>query len=72
MLAIGGHNSQVKAQNQNPGIVPIQARYGGHTYGEWMATGEKWAFEQPIPNNPNFGAGGNLADGQPQELWFCL
>ena len=70
MLAFGGHNGLAKAENQNPGIVPLEARYGGHTYGEWLALEEQWALGLPVPENPNFGIGGSLANGQPQELWF--
>jgi len=70
LLAFGGHNSQAKAENQNPGIVPIDARHGGHTYGEWMAIEYQWALGLPVQDNPNFGASGSLANGQPGEVWF--
>lgn len=56
--------------DQNPGIVPIQAHYDGHTYSEWLATFWQWSLGLPCPENPNFCGTGTLSDGQPMHLWF--
>jgi len=70
LTSLAAVNSQAQNGNLNPGIIPLNAHYGGHSYGEWLATEIQWEFGLPLPDNPNYGLGGSISNGQPKELWF--
>src|SRR5690348_3811401 len=58
----------------NPGVVPINARFGGLTYGEWSARAFQWVFSLSDPStNPGLpGNEANIAEGQSGNLWFLV
>jgi hypothetical protein len=58
---------------QNPGIIPIQARFGGLSYGEWQNRLWQWTYSLPASINPTLiGNEAEIALGQPKELWFLF
>ena len=66
-------NSSLAGPNPNPGIIPINARHGGLTYGEWLAKLDQWYYSIPAPINPALvGNEQYLSVGQPEELWFLV
>ncbi len=59
--------------NPNPGVIPIHARPGGHSYGWWNARWWQWATSFPAdpalnPVMDPTGAAGHL--GQSGPVWF--
>lgn len=64
-LAISQH-AEAGGGNNNPGVVPPNAKYRGHTYGEWQAKYWQAMFAIPVVNGIHpflsFGAFGG-ADG---------
>jgi len=62
------------SQNSNPGVIPIQAKAHGMTYGEWSAGWWKWLLgipaDQTSPFNwPNTGA---CSTGQLGSVWYLI
>src|SRR5262245_19566981 len=56
---------------QNPGVVPIQARYAGLTYGEWSARWWQWYWATATEDSPSLDTTGVLAgEGQSGPVWF--
>ena len=39
-------------RNSNPRVIPPNARYGGHSYGEWQALAWPWELKVPWAANP--------------------
>ena len=55
----------------NPGVVPIQARYAGLTYGEWSARWWQWFWATATGDSPTLDTTGVLAgEGQSGPVWF--
>src|SRR5688572_21413095 len=61
------------AANENSGIVPPGAKFGGKSYPEWAAEFWQWAFSLPveghpfIDDDPEFDLSANQPDGP---VWF--
>ena len=70
-LAKPGHGRE--AANENPGIVPPNAKFGGKSYSEWAAEFWQWAFSLPVEGHPflddstEFDLSANQPDGP---VWF--
>jgi hypothetical protein len=63
--------TQANGRNQNPGIIPPNARFGGLTYGEWLVEFNRWSLSVPASVNPLLlGNEAHLSIGQPKQLWF--
>jgi hypothetical protein len=63
--------TQANGRNQNPGIIPPNAHYGGLTYGEWLVEFNRWSLKVPASDNPLLlGNEGKIATEQPKQLWF--
>lgn len=59
------------SRNENPRIIPPQARPYGKSYGEWSAAWWQWGLGFPTPNNPIVDATGEFcALGQSGPVWF--
>jgi hypothetical protein len=70
LLAVLGSAMQASAA-RTPGVLPPQSHPFGHTYGEWQARWNQWAYSLPIPENPGFDETGALcANGQSGHVWF--
>jgi hypothetical protein len=55
----------------NPGVVLINARYAGLTYGEWSARWWQWYWATATVDSPSLDATGVLAgEGQSGPVWF--
>src|SRR5258708_31213338 len=55
----------------NPGIVPINAHFGGVSYGDWIAKSYQWSLSLPAADNPIFpGNESNIAARQSGPVWF--
>jgi hypothetical protein len=62
---------EAKDRNQNPGILPPSARFGGLSYGEWLMRFNQWSFSIPAPQNPLLlGNEAFISTDQPHQLWF--
>jgi len=62
-----------QADKSHTGIIPINARYGGFTYGEWMAKMNQWALSIPAADNPTIpGNEAKIATAQPEHVWFLM
>jgi hypothetical protein len=70
LTSLGVDNSQSQNGTVSPGIIPPNAHYGGHTYGEWLAMQWQWFLGLPVPDNPNFNGNGSISNGQPEHVWF--
>jgi|KBSMisStandDraft_5_1062788.scaffolds.fasta_scaffold25445_6 hypothetical protein len=58
-------------KNPNPGVLPINARYAGLTYGEWSARWWQWFWATSTPDAPWLDdTGANAAVGQSGHVWF--
>src|SRR5215831_19135202 len=57
------------ASNPNPGVLPVQSRPYGFTYGEWSARWWQWLFLLPLDNSPLFGTA-DCSVGQSGPVWF--
>jgi hypothetical protein len=58
-------DAQAGSQNPNPGIIPPNANYGGHSYGEWGAQFWKTLFAIPVVDGDHpYLSGGALDAGQ--------
>jgi hypothetical protein len=62
----------VWAKNSNPGVIPLNAKAHGSSYGEWSAKWWQWALSLPVDHNPFFDETGcaNGAQGQSGPVWF--
>jgi hypothetical protein len=59
------------ARNKNPGILPVNAKPHGMSYGEWSAAWWQWALSIPADRNPNTDRTGKFcAEGQNGSVWF--
>lgn len=54
------------------GVIPLNARPAGKTYGEWSVAYWQWAMSIPYANNPwaNDSTGGFAGVGQSGPVWF--
>ncbi len=60
-----------QAGNPNPGVIPINAKPQGLSYGEWSARWWDWALSIPPSMNPVFDPTGALCtQGQSGHVWF--
>ena len=57
------------ADASNPGVIPVQAKANGLTYGDWSARHWKWLFSMPVDEHPLFGTA-DVSEGQSGEVWF--
>jgi len=59
------------AANDNPGVIPPDARPHGQTYGEWSVAWWQWMLSAPVPENPGLDETGEFIDwGQSGRVWF--
>ena len=57
--------------NPNPGILPLDSKPYGLTYGEWSAKWWQWEYSIPLTQNPLIDdTGVNAANGQSGPVWF--
>lgn len=71
LLTLSALKSEANNGNQNPGILPPNARYHGFTYGEWLVKFNQWFLSTPASVNPALlGNEKYLSSGQPKHLWF--
>jgi hypothetical protein len=55
--------------NSNPGVVPIQAKFEGKTYGQWSAAFWQWSYSLPVDNHPLLDTA-DVSTGQTGHVWF--
>ena len=53
----------------NPGVLPVQSKFEGKTYGEWSAEFWKWELSLPIDHHPLFDTA-PVSAGQTGHVWF--
>src|SRR6516164_2656476 len=70
LTGLGLVNSQAQNGKVNQGIIPPNAHYDGHSYGEWLAMQWQWILSLPAADNPNFNGNGSISNGQPAHVWF--
>jgi hypothetical protein len=59
------------AEEQNPGVYPVDSTIYGKTYGEWSEEWWKWALSIPASSNPLLDKTGKFcAEGQSGDVWF--
>jgi hypothetical protein len=57
--------------SSSPGVVPINAKYAGKSYGQWSGLWWKWALSIPADKNPMLDTtGANCGQGQSGSVWF--
>lgn len=60
-----------QADSINPGVLDVDSKHYGKTYGEWSAAWWQWAFSIPTSKNPLVDSdGSNAANGQQGPVWF--
>jgi len=70
-LGSGVGAAQLRGSNANPGVVPINARYAGLTYGEWSAQWWQWYWATATVDSPSLDPTGAMAaNGQSGPVWF--
>jgi hypothetical protein len=61
----------IEKANDNPGIVPPNARVHGKTYAEWAAAWWQWLWSAPVDVNPGLDETGEFVTwGQSGSVWF--
>jgi hypothetical protein len=71
LLALLVPTSAVIARNDNPGVLPPNAKAFGKSYEGWSAAWWQWALSQPVSTNPLFDlTGERCAEGQQGKVWF--
>ena len=59
------------ADSVNPGVVSVEDKPYGQTYGDWSAKWWQWALSEPQENNPLFDETGELCSiNQGGPVWF--
>jgi hypothetical protein len=59
------------AANQNPGVLPINSKPYGLSYGEWSIKWWQWAVSIPAATNPLIDTTGEFCgEGQSGNVWF--
>jgi hypothetical protein len=59
------------AGNPNPGVVPVDSKFFGKTYGDWSEEWWKWALSIPADRNPLLDTTGDFcAERQSGNVWF--
>lgn len=59
------------AENQNPGILPINSKPHGKSYSEWAAAWWQWSVAIPATTNPLLDeTGENASVNQSGQVWF--
>ncbi len=61
--------AQADSGNPNPGVVPVNSKPYGITYGEWSAKWWQWAYSMPVNNHPLFDTA-DCGTGQSGKVWF--
>lgn len=60
-----------RSEGGNPGVLPVESRAFGRSYGEWSAAWWQWAYGIPVPVNPLFDeTGARCGTGQSGKVWF--
>lgn len=72
LLAVSAVLLPVRAEpTANPGVVPVQTRLDGHSYGEWGAAWLQWLYAIPPAENPMLeSSGAHCGAGQSGPVWF--
>ncbi len=66
VIATAGQGNQ-----NNPGVIPPQARSHGQGYGEWAAAWWQWVASVPADHHPLLDeTGADAAQGQSGSVWF--
>lgn len=62
----------VNADNQNPGVFPIDSKPYGHSYSEWSAKWYQWIMSIPAKDNPRLDPTGEKCSvaQSDQNVWF--
>ena len=64
-------SAQSHAAAHNPGVIPIEGRFAGLTYGEWSARWWQWYWATATVDSPSLDPTGALAgEGQSGPVWF--
>lgn len=59
------------AGNPNPGVVPVDSKFFGKTYGDWSEEWWKWTLSIPADRNPLLDTTGDFcAERQSGNVWF--
>ena len=58
-----------QAGNPNPGVLPVNSKSYGMTYGEWSAEFWKWEYSMPVDEHPLFDTA-DCSEGQSGNVWF--
>jgi hypothetical protein len=65
--------ASARAENANPGVLPVTANAHGKSYGEWSAAWWQWVLSIPTTVNPLPDAtGAECAQGQSGHVWFLV
>ena len=61
----------VSSQQSAAGVIPVNAKVQGKTYGEWSALWWQWAMEYPLEGHPSFpDSGFDVTARQSGSVWF--
>jgi hypothetical protein len=54
----------------NPGVLPPNSSFNGHTYSEWSEKWWLWSFSLPADQNPTTNFAAPCTNGQSGHVWF--
>jgi len=57
-------------RNPNPGVLPLNSKPYGKSYGEWSASSSQWGFKLPVEAHPFLGCPEPPDAGQSGPVWF--
>lgn len=57
------------AGENTAGVLPVNSKPNGLTYGEWSARHWQWEYSMPVDKHPLFGTA-DVSEGQSGEVWF--
>src|ERR1044071_3918245 len=69
---LASSTSMAQGGNQNPGVIPANAHFGGYSYPEWVGKWAQWMYSTvTLPHSPfSDVTGENAAVGQSGKVWF--
>jgi hypothetical protein len=71
LLLTAGSLCLAHGANGNPGVLPVNSKPYGKTYGEWSAEHWKWLLSMPYEGHPlNDDGDVDLSKGQSGHVWF--
>ncbi len=69
VLIYGVAATPAPAGDNTPGVLPVNSKVHGRTYGEWSARHWQWLYSMPVDEHPLFDTA-DASEGQTGEVWF--